>query len=142
MVSNPIGTRVPFVVADTKPEGSLTPQMPHLPRQESPVRPHILRNLLAGYDQHIAHILVQGFIHGFSLYFQGPNVSYTASNSLSALQHPEEVDAKLQKELSMGHVAGPYDKPPYKTFRCSPISIRHAKLIKFFIDYLGNFPST
>ncbi len=47
-----------------------------------------------------------------------------SSNSRAALLNPDTVEAKIQKELEMRRIAGPFKEPPFKNFKCSPLSIR------------------
>ena len=43
----------------------------------------------------------------------------SAPNLLSALQNPEVVDAKLNKELAARRLAGPFSSPHFSVFRVS-----------------------
>ena len=47
----------------------------------------------------------------------------TASNLLSAQQHPEVVDRYIDKELSAHRLAGPFSQPPFPSFRISPLGV-------------------
>ena len=67
--------------------------------------------------------LIGGFSRGFSLHFEGPPESYISKNHLSAEQHPEVMRKKIQKELDLGRMLGPYDRPPFKNLRCSAIGL-------------------
>ena len=44
-------------------------------------------------------------------------------NIMSAYQHPEVVHQKIQKELRMGRIAGPFANRPLPTFRVTPIDL-------------------
>ncbi len=68
--------------------------------------------------------MVDGFKEGFILPFKGLECPFTGKNSLSALHNPEALDLKLQKELSVYRVAGPFDEPPLPNFKASPLSLR------------------
>ena len=67
--------------------------------------------------------LPAGFTYGFPLHFEGSQVSSSAPNLLSALQNPEVVDAKLNKELAAHRLAGPFSSPPFSVFRVSPLGL-------------------
>lgn len=64
-----------------------------------------------------------GFRNGFSLHYQGPAVNSNSSNHHSALQHSDIVNAKLQKELLLNRIAGPFASPPFNPFIISPIGV-------------------
>ena len=42
---------------------------------------------------------------------------------MSALDNPESVDAKLQKELEVHRLAGPFQSPPLSPFWISPLGL-------------------
>ena len=37
------------------------------------------------------------------------------------MDNPTRVNDKLSKELEAGKIAGPFDAPPFETFRVSPL---------------------
>lgn len=45
------------------------------------------------------------------------------SNLKSVLQFPHIVKVKLDKEIKEGRIAGPFNYPPFKNFRVSPLGI-------------------
>ena len=65
----------------------------------------------------------RGFREGFPLHYEGIRVSSDATNLLSALDNPEVVDAKLNKECEGGRLAGPFHKPPFHPIRVSPLGV-------------------
>ena len=54
-----------------------------------------------------------GFEQGFCLQFQGPQYNFEANNLKSAIENPEAVEAKLQKELKAERIAGPFTQSPF-----------------------------
>ncbi len=68
--------------------------------------------------------IVDGFTHGFMIKFEGEEDSFEANNSKAARLNPEAVSDKIRKEVQAGHIAGPFDEPPFENFRCSPLSLR------------------
>ena len=93
----------------------------------TPVDSAILRFYLTGYNSELTQYLVSGFEFGFSSmcnYFQS-GMKY--HNLRSALQNPEEVDKKLEKEIKLGRIIGPFKVPPFMYFHISPIGICEKK---------------
>ena len=70
-----------------------------------------------------ANFLVNGFSFGFRLWHEGPRVSSTARNLVSAGKHPIVLQQNIDKELHLGRIAGPFSSPPFRHFRCSPIGL-------------------
>ena len=108
------------------PTGLTAPDTPPRTTQPnplpSPVDPARLSNLLEGYE-HQAYI-IDGFKHGFSMNYQGPDKSLTSSNSHSVQKLPHIVQEKLHHEIKLGRIAGPFSEPPFKNFKSSPIALR------------------
>ena len=100
----------------------LTPQ-----NTPSPIKVDALIHALAGYDQEEVDFLENGFRNGFSLFSTVDNTSYVAPNAKAALDNPQAVNEKLNKELSMGRIAGPYPVKPCLNFKGSPLNIRSKK---------------
>ena len=88
----------------------------------SPVDKVRLNKLLQGYE-HQSYI-IHGFTHGFSLNFQGPDKALNANNSHSIQELPHIVQQKLEQELKLGRIAGPFIQPPFPNFKSSPIALR------------------
>lgn len=101
-----------------------SPPIPHnnldLP---TPVRFDRLHFFLSGYNSSIVEQLKEGFTFGFSIHCEGVKPSGKSKNLLSALQNPDVVDVKLEKELRAGRLAGPFKSPPFSTFIVSPLGI-------------------
>ena len=88
----------------------------------SPVHPDRLDLLLDGF--HERDYLVQGFTLGFKTHFEGSPESFESRNSLSTNEHPEAVDHKIDEELRLGRIAGPFTDPPFAQFKCCPLALR------------------
>ena len=100
------------------------PSPPHRhPSLPTPVRIERLGFLLDGYTPSTVEFLLFGFTQGFPVHFQGDRKSRTATNLMSALDNPEAVDAKLQKELESHRLAGPFQSPPLSPFWVSPLGL-------------------
>ena len=123
-VSNPMPP--PPVVAKLdqhRPQGlGAHPSLP------SPISIIALSKYLSDYHSALSDYLIQGFSFGFSLDFQGPQLSNRCTNLPSALQSPDIVSTKLQRELDAGRIQGPFRHPPFSTpFNVSPIGLHPKK---------------
>ncbi|VDH97584.1 Hypothetical predicted protein [Mytilus galloprovincialis] len=91
---------------------------------KTPVKIKSLRELLSNYENKTdAAMLLLGFIEGFRLNYTGPRISSFASNLISAEVHKTETNLKLQKEVHLGRMLGPFSKIPISTLRISPIGV-------------------
>ena len=89
----------------------------------TPVNPNRLTIYLKGYDDAISDYLLKGFVHHFSIRYFGSLFSLRSLNLKSATDNPTSVNDKLLKELTAGRIVGPFDVPPFKPFRVSPLGI-------------------
>ena len=71
----------------------------------------------------IAHELVDGFLRGFRLRYNGPRVLTNCKNQASVLSNKIIVEAKLAKEIQLGRVAGPFNTRPIENLRLSPLGL-------------------
>ncbi|XP_041464356.1 uncharacterized protein LOC121415240 [Lytechinus variegatus] len=67
--------------------------------------------------------LISGFRFGFSLGFTGLRHPVSSRNLKSAGELKDILKDKIQKEISLGRIAGPFQNPPFPNFRCSPIGL-------------------
>jgi hypothetical protein len=58
-------------------------------------------------------LLLDGFSFGFRIPYSGSRAPRFARNHLSALERKDIVTSKLQKEVALGRVAGPFKAPPF-----------------------------
>ena len=70
-----------------------------------------------------AHTLREGFSKGFRLGFEGHRGPRDADNLLSVQRDPPTVLNKLQKEVNLGRMAGPFVEPPFTDLFISPIGL-------------------
>ena len=89
----------------------------------TPLKPDRLEYWLNGYDTETTKFLVQRFTNGFKVGFSGKTNSDIPKNLKSAMEFPDSVDKLVEKELLAGRIAGPFSKPPFKEFQCSPIGL-------------------
>lgn len=90
----------------------------------TPIKTDVLCSYLSLYPNKIvAAELKEGFIRGFRLQYTGPRISTFSKNLVSALQFRDETLAKLQKEVSLGRMLGPFHFKPISNLRVSPIGL-------------------
>ncbi|XP_033739602.1 uncharacterized protein LOC117326910 isoform X1 [Pecten maximus] len=104
-------TQIPEVVQAT----------PH--KLPSPVKFNILQQYLTGYDVSKLALLQTGFTQGFSLQHQGIRTFRDSKNLRSAEENPQILQQKIDKEVSLGRIAGPFDSPPFQNFHISPLGL-------------------
>ena len=119
----------PFRVGDTgAPKGiglakGVIKRNPATLSKQTPVLPNKLKLFLTGYNKAKAAYLVNSFISGFTLgTIETPKMS-NSKNLASALQHPVIVDNKLEKEISLNRIAGPFPSPPFLNLVISPLGV-------------------
>jgi hypothetical protein len=88
----------------------------------SPVIASKLDKFLRGYP--LRKNIIDGFTFGFPLHFDGADTNLHSRNSSSATSNPEHVEAKLQTEVALGRIAGPFHSPPLDNFKSSPLALR------------------
>ncbi len=89
----------------------------------TPVRPGKLEKFLQGYEPALTQYLVAGFSEGFSVQFQGARSFAMTNNHRSASLRPNIVANKLDKERTLGRIAGPFHKPPFPNIHVSPLGL-------------------
>ena len=96
--------------------------MPIPNKPTSSVNVKRLRIELQGYpDQSIADYLINGFRFGFDIGYTGPRFPWVSKNLASSISNSLAVSQATQKELSWGHIAGPFKEPPFPNLHCSPL---------------------
>ena len=89
----------------------------------TPIKINKLKLIVQGYDVEKLNFLISGFRHGLYLGYQGPRESCFVKNSDSTKDNWEVGNTKLKKEMKMGRIAGPFNMPPFKKFRVSPLAV-------------------
>ena len=83
-----------------------------------------MRPFLATYHNKTdAQFISEGFSSGFRLGYTGPRVNSSARNLVSARVNANILQCKIDRELQLGRIAGPFSRPPFPNFRCSPIGL-------------------
>ena len=93
----------------------------------SPVNPAKLHEYLQKYVPRLRDYLVNGFTGGFSISSFSVSPLQPPNNLHSAYQYPQIVTDKLQKEISLGRIAGPYADPPLPDMVFSPLGLQPKK---------------
>lgn len=78
---------------------------------------------LASYKSKDAGLILEGFNNGFRLSYSGPRCPQDSKNLKSATQNVTIVQQKLEKELKVGRVAGPFTERPLQNLKVSPIGV-------------------
>lgn len=78
---------------------------------------------LEGYDEDLKDFLINGFRFGFKVGYEGSPISSTPSNLGSVQDHPDIINAYIDKELAAGRILGPFHAPPFSVYQCSLIGL-------------------
>jgi len=89
----------------------------------TPIKLSAMMSYLKKYPHKDAKDIITGFEEGFPLYFEGPPATYISKNHLSATQQSDVMQAKIDKEVQLGRILGPFDSPPLPNFRSSAIGL-------------------
>lgn len=71
----------------------------------------------------IAEELLTGFKEGFRLQYVGPRIPTMSKNLSSASTHPDQLRIKLEKEIELGRILGPFNSRPISNLIVSPIGV-------------------
>ena len=93
----------------------------------TPVVVDRLAHWLEGYDEEKAKLILQGFKYGFKVGFQGNTNNKVPNNMKSAIDNPQIIEDHIAKEKEAGRFIGPFDRPPFEKFCCSPIGLVEKK---------------
>ena len=90
---------------------------------KSPINLTELQIILLNYpDRDIAVTLYVGFLYGLKIHYSGPRTAVDLKQIKSVFQHPSLV-LKVQTEIELGRIAGPFHNRPISNLRCSPIGL-------------------
>ena len=118
--SNTFASRVDRLTqpADAQPAAAKLNQLPLVTKPNggykpiTPVKVYRLQFFLADYPKNLSSYLINGFSFGFSIQFYGERRPSVSPNLKSALESPQIVSLKLQKELEAGRYCGTFCTPP------------------------------
>jgi hypothetical protein len=70
-----------------------------------------------------AEIIEVGFSEGFQLHFHGPPATYTVKNHKSAYEYADILQAKVDTEIKLSRILGPFKQAPLPNLRCSAVGL-------------------
>ena len=74
-------------------------------------------------NKHDAKLILDGFKYGIKLNFTGVRLPQEYGNLLSVKQNSSAAINKLQNEIDLGQMAGPFDNRPISNLRCVLIGL-------------------
>ena len=88
------------------------------------LRPQNFTQILSNY---LCHQFVDAFLTqlttGFDIGYHGPHSDLQAPNLTSASQYPSAIDHYLHSDCKQDRMAGPFDEPPFSSFRCAGMGV-------------------
>ena len=87
------------------------------------VKPQFELELHSFPDKTFVQGILESIVNGVNIGYVGPHIRGHSRNLKSADEHPEVVDRELAKECNKGHIAGPYDDPPFPYLHCSGLGV-------------------
>ena len=94
------------------------------PKVSTPINvAELQRELCSHPDRNFVNSLLSALTYGARIGYLGPQRARVSRNLISASQHPEVVSANLDKEISLGRVAGPFPSSPLPNFQCHPVGV-------------------
>eukprot|EP00079_Xenopus_tropicalis_P012677 XP_002939985.2 PREDICTED: uncharacterized protein LOC100487960 isoform X1 [Xenopus tropicalis] len=126
-VASATNARCVQVHTPTANASSGTEQGPHGPPLEKGVTPVKVREMLPWLseypDKEKAALLRDGFQFGFKIPAKRGTGGGSLKNLRSVRENPTLVLEKLQKEVKLGRMAGPFIEPPIPDLRVSPLGL-------------------
>lgn len=108
----------------------------------TPIKVACLEKYLRYYpDSKTSLLLLDGFRNGFSLQYSGPRTPFISRNLKSAEMLKIETQSKLNKEITLGRMCGPFKNRPISTLRTSPIGLVNKSDGSFRLIMHLSFPS-
>lgn len=94
----------------------------------TPININRLLHYLQGYDVSKSTFLINGFVQGFKIPFQGTLPCNLPRNLISASQFTHIIDAKISAELAANRISGPFTHIPFTDLVISPIGVVEKKI--------------
>ena len=109
----------------------------------TPLRSSRLEVALQGYDPQLVQELLEGFRHGFRIHSDINSDPGTGgyANHLSAIENEQFLQEKLDKEMALGRISGPFQQIPFQDMVISPLGLVPKKdLNQFRVIHDLSFP--
>ena len=104
----------------------------------TPVKVAKLKNMLDKYKDR--SFIINGFKYGFRIGYQGDHKPVLATNSKSVNTNPKAAAAKINEEITLGRIAGPFSYLPFKYFKSCPLALRMKSTGKWRLLHNLSFP--
>ena len=108
----------------------------------SPIKVDRLVRLLKLFPQKMAAESIRsGFTQGYTIGYRGPRQAIMARNQKSVRDRMDIARQKIQQEIDLGRVAGPFDTLPFPHMRISPLGlVEKSQKGKFRLIHNLSFP--
>lgn len=93
----------------------------HTTKSATPIKLSWIRQFLQGY--HNFQYIIDGFTFGFRIGYEGPWTASMCKNLKSCNDYPDAAKAKIQQEVTLGRVRGPFSDCPLPDLKISPIGV-------------------
>lgn len=115
--------RTAATAATEQKRSSLIPK-----KTRTPLKHDVFQHLLTLHpDRVFVNMLLDMIRHGAEIGFTSPHhVRYTP-NAFSACIHSDILSVAINKEVTLGHTAGPFRRPPFDNFTVSSLGVRPKK---------------
>ncbi len=104
-----------------KPETTQIQNLAMSARTQTPIRVEELKGYLQGY--HKADYLIDGFVNGFDLGYQGNEFAQAPKNASLAEDNLPILRKLVSKEVELNRFQGPFAEPPFPQMHISPLSL-------------------
>jgi len=110
--------------AEPKPELKLASCPDIWALGKSPINTDLVIYCLKEYPKKdVVEELSDGLVNRFRLNYTGPRTFRESRNLISAYQYETQLKEKIEKEISLGRVMGPFDTLPISKLQISPIGL-------------------
>ena len=89
----------------------------------------------------MSEFLLRGFTQGFSLNFHGTIKPFVCDNLKSFRLNPDVAKDKIDNELKLNRIAGPFKSPPFSNFHQSPLGLVPKRDGKFRLIHHLSYPA-
>lgn len=89
----------------------------------TPVNVNRLDRWLQGYAHEYKCFIIGGFAAGFSIPYQGKRQFRMSKNLKSANENLSMLKGKIQIEIDLGRIAGPFNATPFPSLQVSPLGL-------------------